>query len=139
MFCKLPPSLPFSSVYFLQPGAKHSKWVPDALCRPGQGGEEKLYADTSAEKTQLGKANRAEEAVGKPGVQEPTCKRFPGAPQKPSSSNGGHMEAPVQTRKALSTANQDSRHARGWGSGKRCVCLCSNLESPGRMWGLQLL
>lgn len=84
----------------------------------GQSGEEKLDSDKSAEKTQLGKANRAEEAAGKPSVQEPTCSTFPGAPPEPSSVNAGHMDATARQREELSTANQDSRPARGCGVGR---------------------
>ena len=80
----------------------------------GQSGEEKLYSDNSAEKIQLGKANRAEEVAGEPSILEPTCNTFAGAPQKPSSFNGGHMEVPAPLREALSTANQDS-HPPGAG------------------------
>ena len=45
-----------------------------------QSGEEKLYSDKSAEKTQLDKTNRTEEAADKPSALEPTCNTFPGVP-----------------------------------------------------------
>ena len=98
----------------------------------GQSGEEKLYSDNSAEKIQLGKANRAEEVAGEPSILEPTCNTFAGAPQKPSSFNGGHMEVPAPLREALSTANQDS-HPPGAGEVGGREFACAPPQSPGRM------
>lgn len=78
--------LPFPS----QIGTRCTTWNSDKMGR--------TTPLKSTEKTQLGKANRAEGAIGKSSVQEPTCNRFPGAPQNPYLYNGGQMEAPTQKR-----------------------------------------